>query len=281
MQINAVSVPESTKCSTLLQNKKNDPNKVDKKFVYKHGLCPPLKNCRRRRFRKTLKKKFVEAPEIEKEVKRLLRNDNDAIDVKYSLVTEEELNAARTGDTNENTREATSVSGDPASGEAAMGAPTAGPSAGPSGAATSAAIDEQDLFGALSDDSDEEQASSSRQNTSNIEMEEDSMDVADPNSKVVVDDDSRSMSSSQPGPSTSSGLVTQFNKGMFSGASSSTTASKQDALLQEISDLKVKKEELEKNIENCDNFALQQRFKDSLADVVIMLQQKTAELESI
>lgn len=23
--------------------------KVDKKFVYRHGICPPLKNCRRRR----------------------------------------------------------------------------------------------------------------------------------------------------------------------------------------------------------------------------------------
>ena len=37
--------------------KKKDPNKVDKKFVYPHGITPPLKNCRKRRFRKTLKKK--------------------------------------------------------------------------------------------------------------------------------------------------------------------------------------------------------------------------------
>ena len=46
-----------------------NPQKVDKKYIYQHGLNPPLKNCRRRRFRKTLKKKSVEAPEIEKEVK--------------------------------------------------------------------------------------------------------------------------------------------------------------------------------------------------------------------
>ena len=32
------------------------------------GAQPPLKNCRKRRFRKTLRKKYVEAPEIEKEV---------------------------------------------------------------------------------------------------------------------------------------------------------------------------------------------------------------------
>lgn len=56
-----------------------DPNKVDKKYLWPHGITPPAKNVRRRRFRKTLKKKYVEAPEIEKEVKRLLRIDNDAV----------------------------------------------------------------------------------------------------------------------------------------------------------------------------------------------------------
>nr|CAD7408445.1 unnamed protein product [Timema cristinae] len=49
------------------KTKKKDPNKVDKKFLWPHGITPPLKNVRRRRFRKTLKKKYVEAPEIEKE----------------------------------------------------------------------------------------------------------------------------------------------------------------------------------------------------------------------
>lgn len=53
--------------------KKKDPNKVDKKFLWPHGLTPPLKNVRKRRFRKTLRKKFVEAPEIEKEVRYLLK----------------------------------------------------------------------------------------------------------------------------------------------------------------------------------------------------------------
>ena len=73
--------------------KKKDPNKVDKKYLYPHGIVPPLKNCRKRRFRKTLKKKYVEAPEIEKEVKRLLRVDNEAVSVKWEVITEEELNS--------------------------------------------------------------------------------------------------------------------------------------------------------------------------------------------
>ncbi|XP_037038358.1 transcription initiation factor TFIID subunit 7 [Bradysia coprophila] len=72
------------------KNKKKDPNKVDKKFLWPHGITPPCKNLRKRRFRKTLKKKFVEAPEIEKEVKRLLRADNEAVNCKWDVITEED-----------------------------------------------------------------------------------------------------------------------------------------------------------------------------------------------
>lgn len=75
---------------TTQKTKKKDPNKVDKKFLWPHGITPPAKNVRRRRFRKTLKKKYVEAPEIEKEVKRLLRVDNDAASVKWEVITEDD-----------------------------------------------------------------------------------------------------------------------------------------------------------------------------------------------
>lgn len=72
------------------KNKKKDPNKVDKKFLWPHGVTPPCKNIRKRRFRKTLKKKCVEAPEIEKEVKRLLRADNEAVNCKWDIINEDE-----------------------------------------------------------------------------------------------------------------------------------------------------------------------------------------------
>ncbi|CAH0716031.1 unnamed protein product, partial [Brenthis ino] len=72
------------------KNKKKDPYKVDKKFLYPHGVTPPTKNVRKRRFRKTLKKKYVEAPEIEKEVKRLLRADNEAESSTYEVIKEED-----------------------------------------------------------------------------------------------------------------------------------------------------------------------------------------------
>lgn len=73
-----------------VRQKKRDPNKVDKKFLWPHGITPPTKNVRRRRFRKTLKKKYVEAPEIEKEVKRLLKVDNEAVNVKWEVICEDE-----------------------------------------------------------------------------------------------------------------------------------------------------------------------------------------------
>lgn len=70
--------------------KKKDPTKVDKKYLWPHGVTPPMKNVRRRRFRKTLRKKYVEAPEIEKEIKRLLRGDSDAVKVTYEVINEQD-----------------------------------------------------------------------------------------------------------------------------------------------------------------------------------------------
>merc|ERR1712018_30837 len=111
------------------ENKKN-PNKVDKKFVWPHGECPPLKNCRRRRFRKTLKKKHcLDEPEIEKEVKRLFRTDSEAADVKWELLTEEELSAGKGG---------------------------RGGTVGLGSGGEAANLGEQDLFGALSDIEDDD-----------------------------------------------------------------------------------------------------------------------------
>ncbi|CAK1588599.1 unnamed protein product [Parnassius mnemosyne] len=72
------------------KNKKKDPYKVDKKFLWPHGITPPTKNVRKRRFRKTLKKKCVEGPEIEKELKRLLRADNEAVSISWEIVQEED-----------------------------------------------------------------------------------------------------------------------------------------------------------------------------------------------
>jgi len=66
------------------------PKKESKRFMWNHGITGPLKNVRKRRFRKTAKKKIVESPEIEKEVKRLLRTDLSASNVSFEVLQDEE-----------------------------------------------------------------------------------------------------------------------------------------------------------------------------------------------
>ena len=39
------------------KKKKDHPNRIDKKYLWPHGYAPPLKNVRKRRFRKMLRKK--------------------------------------------------------------------------------------------------------------------------------------------------------------------------------------------------------------------------------
>ncbi|EFO94486.1 hypothetical protein GCK72_008797 [Caenorhabditis remanei] len=60
--------------------------KAAKQWQYPHGLTPPMKCARKKRFRKTKKKKLMDAPEVEKELKRLLRADLEADSVKWEIV---------------------------------------------------------------------------------------------------------------------------------------------------------------------------------------------------
>ncbi|KAJ1347866.1 Multidrug resistance-associated protein 5 [Parelaphostrongylus tenuis] len=57
-----------------------------KLWQYPHGLTPPMKSVRQRRFRKTKKKKYMEAPEVERELKRLLRADLEAESFRWEIV---------------------------------------------------------------------------------------------------------------------------------------------------------------------------------------------------
>ncbi|CAL8356235.1 unnamed protein product [Merluccius merluccius] len=75
--------------STDPKSKKKDKDK-DKKFVWNHGITLPLKNTRKRRFRKTAKKKYIESPDVEKEVKRLLSTDAEAVSVRWEVIAEDE-----------------------------------------------------------------------------------------------------------------------------------------------------------------------------------------------
>ncbi|KAL1237847.1 Transcription initiation factor TFIID subunit 7 [Trichinella pseudospiralis] len=80
-----------------------DDKKCEKRFQWPHGITPPMKNVRRRRFRKTLRKKYMDAPEIERELKILLRSDLECASVKYCLVSIDQETQTRSAPTTANT----------------------------------------------------------------------------------------------------------------------------------------------------------------------------------
>ncbi|XP_015919514.1 transcription initiation factor TFIID subunit 7 [Parasteatoda tepidariorum] len=92
-QIMIAQEEDAPKSDEEVSPKKKDKDAKDKRYMLPHGLTPPLKNVRKRRFRKTLKKKYVDLPDVEKEVKRLLRTDTEAISVRYEVVNAEDEKA--------------------------------------------------------------------------------------------------------------------------------------------------------------------------------------------
>ncbi|KDQ17995.1 hypothetical protein BOTBODRAFT_29311 [Botryobasidium botryosum FD-172 SS1] len=53
-------------------------------FIWPHGLTPPLKHVRKRRFRKRVNRTTIET--VEQEVERLIEEDNAAAEVKYEVL---------------------------------------------------------------------------------------------------------------------------------------------------------------------------------------------------
>ena len=231
--------------------KKKDPNKVDKKFIYPHGITPPLKNCRKRRFRKTLKKKHcLDEPEIEKEVKRLFRNDNEAVNVKWQLLTEEEYNAGKTAGGGSNDK-----------GDTNLG--------------------EQDLFGDLSDI--EHDGPDHDRSDSKIEPPSE----GDSTMYGELDQHRPGPSSgSVPHAQVNPGgqLDTEFSKDMFKvqggGGGQDAVAVRSAKINVEINELIKQKQEIEKNVNNCPNPVLQQKLRETLMAVEHDIRQKEMEAEA-
>lgn len=279
-----------------VKQKKKDPNKVDKKFLWPHGITPPAKNVRRRRFRKTLKKKYVEAPEIEKEVKRLLRVDNDAVNVKWEVICEDEDQSkpskVSSSGTVKTKRE--SINGN-----------------------TSQSLDvaEHDIFGEPVSDSEDDDEEA---NINVMELDENSHLSAD--SRVS---DSNSMQAtysekSSNNATTSSGLVTEFSKEMFQNDNNGDveTEKQQDetktqklepfhgdyiitenytespsasvskdmrlaTLHAELSALRQRRQQQEIEIANIENVKLRQRFQEILDNLLTQEMQKVQEIQDL
>ncbi|KAB0342453.1 hypothetical protein FD754_019379, partial [Muntiacus muntjak] len=120
------SSSEEPVTSTDLKAIRKTEKQRQKKYTWKHGITPPLKNVRRRRFRKTTKKlpdfkqveemdlceekaipakhrvlnditgipsfptlvQHIESPEVEKEVKRLLCSDAEAVNARWEVIAD-------------------------------------------------------------------------------------------------------------------------------------------------------------------------------------------------
>lgn len=279
-----------------VRQKKKDPNKVDKKFLWPHGITPPTKNVRRRRFRKTLKKKYVEAPEIEKEVKRLLRVDNDAVNVKWEVICEDEdqtkPSKVSSSGTVKTKRE--NINGN-----------------------TSQSLDvaEHDIFGeAVSDSEDDDEEA----NINVMELDENSRLSAE--SRVS---DSNSMQAayserSSNNAAANSGLVTEFSKEMFQNESIETEGEKPTdttpvkvpkiesfhseyiipdsppgplskdsvqmrlaTLHTELAELQQRRQQQELEIANIENVKLRQRFQEILDNLLTQEMQKVREIQEL
>ncbi|KAF7408337.1 hypothetical protein HZH66_002874 [Vespula vulgaris] len=284
-----------------MRQKKKDPNKVDKKFLWPHGVTPPTKNVRRRRFRKTLKKKYVEAPEIEKEVKRLLRVDNDAVNVKWEVICEDEDQSKPSKVSSSGTVKSRrdNISGN-----------------------TSQSLDvaEHDIFGEPVSDSEDDDEEA---NINVMELDENSRLSGDSRAS-----DSNSMQAayserSSNNATTSCGLVTEFSKEMFQNENNSevdgekptdTAESKVPKLEQfhseyiipdhfsespsistpkdslqtrlatlhaELAELRQRRQQQEIEIANIENVKLRQRFQEILDNLLTQEMQKVQEIQDL
>ena len=58
-------------------------------YIYPHGMTPPLRDVRKRRFKPRLNKQAIEI--VERQVERLIAQDEDADDVQYEMVDEADI----------------------------------------------------------------------------------------------------------------------------------------------------------------------------------------------
>lgn len=258
-----------------LKNKKKDPNKVDKKYLYPHGVTPSLKNVRKRRFRKTLKKKNVELPEIEKEVKRLLRVDNEAVNVKWEIVEDIPEPERDTGrDTPKGKKGAASTSKGKANKQKAR-----------------VPVDEQHIFGEEVSDSEEDDV-----NVTARDLDVDDTRLSEDSRSRFSDSNSLLQSMSASG----SRMMTEFKSNMFDQAGPSTSSQqlyeessdfieskelndsmKINDIHRELNDLRNQQNKIEQEIRTIDNNRLKERLQEDLDNLMGNIVMKEMELDDL
>ncbi|CAG0921960.1 unnamed protein product [Notodromas monacha] len=262
--------------------RKKDPNKVDKKFLWPHGITPPLKNVRKRRFRKTLRKKYHDAPEVEKEVKRLFQVDVEAVSVKYEVVVDEEIPKGK-----QRNQQGPSSSQDYGLNEDSSSRLDVADNEDSNSMVIKPEIGEHDIFGEALSDSDEEQVPSvSARPPTGLTDEDSRMSLDDSASmgKLMKDE------TSSPTPSTPSKGKFTF-EGLSGNRASPSTSSPKDrrvalterieSLQRELTDLAVKRRSQEQNLTLVENTALRQRFQVILDAIAQEENEKEAELAEL
>lgn len=236
------------------KNKKKDPNKIEKKFLYPHGLTPCLKNVRKRRFRKTLKKKNVELPEIEKEVKRLLRVDNEAVSVKWEIVESEEQHIAEDSETVTSKKDKKSRGNKPGK---------------------NIPVDERRIFGEEVSDSEEDDEEIVR----DIDVDETRM--SEDSRSRFSDSVSNSMMLQDSSVSQNQSLVTEFAKTMFDDNPCSSSSLKIIDIQRELKKLRNEQHRIEQEIQTIDNKKLKERLQEDLDSVISSIINKQMELDEL
>lgn len=260
-----------------VKSKKKDPNKVDKKYLYPHGVTPSLKNVRKRRFRKTLKKKNVELPEIEKEVKRLLRVDNEAVNVKWEIVECEEAEPEKESgrDTPKGKKGGASSSKTKASKASSENIP----------------VDEQHIFGEEVSDSEEEDA-----NVTARDLDVDDTRLSEDSRSRFSDSNSMMQGLSASG----SKLMTEFKSNMFGEAGPSTSSQQLEEessdfidskdlnentrindIRRELYELRNQQSQIEQDIQKIDNKTLKERLQEELDNLMGTIIMKGIELDEL
>lgn len=271
--------PSAEEDSPNKNQKKKDPNKVDKKFLHPHGITPPCKNIRKRRFRKTLKKKYVEAPEIEKEVKQLLRVDNDAVNVKWEIINEDDETIKG------HHKEGPKTKAEKAKEKKEKAAKAAA-------AASSSKmrdIAEHDIFGGEVSTSEDEETNINVldiDETSRLSAEDSRL--SDSNSNFQnTSFDYKSMFATPRSRKNSSDLNKEYFDGRNDSDIDEPAVMKQnieariEELRQELSDLKGQRAQKEQEIAAIQNQTLRQRLQDNLDNLMSQIIEKEMEIQDL
>ena len=237
-------------------------------------MTPSLKNVRKRRFRKTLKKKNVELPEIEKEVKRLLRTDNEAVNVKWEIVESEEPIESEQVIVKSKKEQASTSKGH-AKHKAAENLP----------------VDEHHIFGEELSDSEEEDVNAV---VPDIDVEDTRLSE---DSRSRFSDSNSMMQGIQSASNSQLPLIdqTEFSSSMFEEDVAGTSSqnideesvdflnSKENSMVlnlrSELQELRASQAQIEQEIQTIDNKKLKERLQDDLENIMGKIIMKQIELQ--